>query len=146
MAGGSGKRLWPLSRENNPKQLLKLFMDKSFLERAVVRLEPVVDSTAISTGKNLENQIKKIFPKTKLIVEPECRDTAAAIGLCAIQFAPEDILVFIPSDAYINPDKEFQDTIKKAVSIAEKEDGIVAIGVKPANPTTRLRLEKEISW
>ena len=138
MAGGSGKRLWPLSRESKPKQLLKLFMEKSFLERAVLLLFPVVDSIAISTGKNLENEIKKIFPKTKLIIEPERRDTAAAIGFCAIQFAPEDVLVFIPSDAYINPDKEFQDTIRKAISIAENESGIVAVGVKPTNATTRL--------
>jgi mannose-1-phosphate guanylyltransferase len=136
MAGGSGKRLWPLSRENKPKQLLSLFSDKTLLQEAVSRIEPVVDSVSISAGKNLENQLKEIFPKTNLIIEPERRDNAAAIGLCTIGFGVEDILVFVPSDSYIDPNEEFQKNIKQAISIAEKENAVVVIGVKPTFPST----------
>ncbi len=136
MAGGSGKRLWPLSREKKPKQLLNLFLERTLLEESVLRLQPVVDSISISAGKNLEPQIRKLFPKTNLIIEPERRDNAAAIGLCTIQFDPEDILVFIPSDSYIDSREAFGENIKEAIKIAKKEEGVVVIGVKPTFAST----------
>ncbi len=135
LAGGSGKRLWPLSREKKPKQLLKLFQSKTFLEESVERLLPIVDTVSISTGKNLVEEIKEFIPNARLIVEPERRDTAAAIGLCAINFKWDDVLVFTPSDAYITPTKEFQDTIKTAIKFAEDKGGIIVVGIKPTSPS-----------
>lgn len=134
LAGGSGKRMWPLSREKTPKQLLNLFLKKTFLENTISRFDTVVDSVAVSTGKNLENEIKRILPNTKLIVEPERRDTAAAIGLCITQFDEEDTLIFAPSDHFIEPVEKFRCTIKNAVALAEKEKAIVIIGIKPTSP------------
>jgi mannose-1-phosphate guanylyltransferase len=136
LAGGSGKRMWPLSREKRPKQLLNLFLEKSFLAETISRFEPIVDSVLISTGKNLEKEIHAVLPKEKLIVEPERRDTAAAIGLCAVQFDEKDTLVFAPSDHFIEPVEKFRETIKKAAALAEKEKAIVVIGVKPTGPAT----------
>jgi len=136
LAGGSGKRMWPLSREKKPKQLLKLFLKKTFLEESVERLSPIVDSVTISTGKNLVPEIKKLLPDAKLIVEPERRDTAAAIGLCATHFDENDVLVFTPSDAYIHPNEKFQKVIKEAIEIAQKEQAIVVVGITPTKAST----------
>ncbi len=131
LAGGSGKRLWPVSRTNNPKQLLKLFSDKTLIEESVDRIQPIVDSVTISLGKNIENKTREVLPKINFIVEPLMRDTAPAIGLCATKFDENDILVFTPADAYITPAEKFQSTIKKAISLAEEKGCIVTIGIKP---------------
>lgn len=136
LAGGSGKRLWPLSREKKPKQFLKLFMEKSFLESSVERLIPCVDEIFISTGKNLEKQTKAFFPNTKLIVESQRRDTAAAIGLCASKFNENDVLVFVPADAYIKEKKLYEKNINDAINLAQKNDSIVVVGIKPTKPET----------
>jgi mannose-1-phosphate guanylyltransferase len=131
LAGGSGKRLWPVSRTNNPKQLLKLFSDKTLIEESIDRLQPIVDSVYVSLGKNIESKTREVLPKTNFIVEPLMRDTAPAIGLCATKFDENDILVFTPSDAYITPTEKFQSTIKKAILVAKEKGCIVTIGIKP---------------
>ena len=131
LAGGSGKRLWPVSRTNNPKQLLKLFSDKTLIEESIDRIQPIVDSVSVSLGKNIEKKTREFLPKTNFILEPSMRDTAPAIGLCATKFDENDILVFTPSDAYITPNEKFQSTIKKAILVAEEKGCIVTIGIKP---------------
>ncbi|MAH49496.1 mannose-1-phosphate guanylyltransferase [Candidatus Pacearchaeota archaeon] len=133
LAGGTGTRFWPLSRPDKPKQLLPLISDKTLLEQTITRLQPAVDNMYISTNPNLA-QIMKNIVNTEFILEPEKRDTAAAIGLCAINFEADDILVFIPSDAHVYPDEEFQKTIKQAINLADSD--IVVIGIPPANPAT----------
>jgi mannose-1-phosphate guanylyltransferase len=137
LAGGSGKRLWPLSREKKPKQLLKLFLEKTFIESSVSRISSVADKVSISTGQTISDEIKQILPNINLIIEPDRRDTAAAIALCATQFDSNDILVFTPADAYISPDYEFTRTIKNGINLVEKENGIVVIGIKPTFPSTQ---------
>jgi mannose-1-phosphate guanylyltransferase len=134
LAGGEGTRFWPLSRAHKPKQLLKLFSDKTLLEETVARVESIVDSVAISTGKNLEEPIRGIFPEVKMIVEPARRDTAAAIGLCASQFDDDDILVFLPSDSYIDDVEKFQEAI--SIAIERATDGVVVVGIKPTYAAT----------
>ncbi len=134
LAGGSGKRLWPLSRDSRPKQLLSLLTEKTLLEDSVDRLSPVVDELYVSTGKKLEAQIRSILPGAKMIVEPSSRDTAAGIGLCAIQFDAEDVLVFVPSDHFIAPVDRFRSVIGRAVGLAVK--GVVLVGIKPTFAAT----------
>ena len=131
LAGGSGKRLWPLSRKDNPKQLLKLFSNKTLIEESVDRISPIVDSVTISLGKNIQSVTRKVLPKVNFIVEPLMKDTAPAIGLCAVSFDENDILIFTPSDAYITPKEKFQSTIKEAILLAEEKDCIVTIGINP---------------
>ena len=133
LAGGSGTRFWPLSSPSKPKQLLPLISEKTLLEQAISRIKPITDSIHISTSSLLAPIIKEIINED-MIIEPAKRDTAAAIGLCANQFAPEDILVFIPSDAHITPDEEFHKTIQQAIK--HGNDNIVVIGIPPTHPST----------
>jgi len=137
LAGGVGKRLWPLSRENKPKQFLNLFAGPTFLEESVSRFYGLADSVTISTNKNFAEQVRKVLPKAHLIVEPDKRDTAAALGLAAISFKPDDILVITPADAFIDSTEKFQNTIRKAIDLAEKENTVVLIGAKPNEVSTR---------
>ncbi|MGM5483973.1 MAG: mannose-1-phosphate guanylyltransferase [Nanobdellota archaeon] len=134
LAGGAGTRFWPLSRKDKPKQLLKLFSNKTLLEQTIDRMQSISDNIVISTGKHLEKQIKEQVPEKELIVETERRDTAAAIGLCATRFDDEDILVFLPSDAYIDDNEKFRNTIKKAIE--KSEEAITLVGVEPDRPAT----------
>lgn len=134
LAGGSGTRFWPLSRKKKPKQLLKLLSNKTLLEETIDRAKNFSDSVAISTGKILEEPIQELKTKCELIVEPLKKDTAAAIGLCSINYDPEDILVFLPADAYIKEKEPFHKTMEKAIKKAEK--GITVIGVKPYKIST----------
>jgi len=131
LAGGSGKRLWPLSTKENPKQFLSFFSKKSFLEESVDRMKLITDSVYVSTGKRLEKKTREVLSGVNLIVEPEMRDTAPAIGLCSLMFDKDDTLVFSPSDAYISNPEKFKENILSAVSIAKKEKGIVVIGIPP---------------
>jgi mannose-1-phosphate guanylyltransferase len=136
MAGGSGKRMWPLSRENKPKQLLRLFLEKTFLEKSVERVSLCADKVVISCGKDISNEIKKMLPNNDLIVEPQRMDTAGAIALCAFNFQDEDMLIFCPSDSYIDSDVAFKNTIESAVKIAQEKKCVVLVGVKPTYPAT----------
>lgn len=134
LAGGSGTRFWPLSREDKPKQLLRLFSDKTLLEETIERSNLFSDKVHISTGKNLENPINELNTGCNLIIEPCRRDTAAAIGLCMTKFDDEDTLVFTPSDAFIKEVDKFSATIKKAIELAQS--AITVIGITPNRPAT----------
>ena len=81
LAGGSGQRFWPISRDSLPKQLLKLFGDKTLLEMTVDRLDGLVptENIVILTNKQQEAAVRKLLPqlpKENIIAEPEKRDTA----------------------------------------------------------------------
>jgi len=134
LAGGSGTRFWPLSRENKPKQLLKLFSNKTLLEETIDRSLLFSDEVHISTGKNLEAPINDLGTGCKLIIEPCRRDTAAAIGLCMTKFNDEDTIIFTPSDAYIKEADKFAETIKKSIELAQS--AITVIGITPNRPAT----------
>ncbi|MFA6064451.1 MAG: sugar phosphate nucleotidyltransferase [archaeon] len=137
LAGGSGKRLWPLSREKRPKQFLNIFVEHTFLEESVSRFYGLTNSVTISTSKALEAEVRASLPKNHLIVEPDKRDTAAALGLAAISFKPDDILVVTPADSFIDSIEKFQITMKKAIELAEKENTIVLVGAKPLEISDR---------
>lgn len=134
LAGGSGTRFWPLSREKKPKQLLEIFSNQTLLETTIERIEPISETISISTGAHLADQIRVLAPERKLIIEPVRRDTAAAIGLCAIQYDDNDILAIFPSDAYVRPDDKFREVILEAAEKARKHDSIVLVGIQPTHP------------
>ena len=89
MAGGSGKRFWPLSTEERPKQLLKLISDKTMIRETVDRIAPIIPPQYIFIATNIK-QYKAIheelpeIPKENIIIEPCFKDTAAAIGYGSI--------------------------------------------------------------
>ncbi len=143
LCGGTGPRLWPLSRKNNPKQFLPLLDKKSILEQTIKRAQRTVDTQNIYivSGKNYFDKIIKIakdFNLTKnVIIEPERRNTALAILYATAkikQTDPNAIISTLASDHYIKNIARFKQTLNKSKRIAQLTDTIVTIGIKPTNP------------
>lgn len=147
MAGGSGKRLWPLSRRNHPKQVLRLINGKSLMEVAVQRLEGEFEPEQILIIANSDyaDEIAEALPeipRENIISEPEGRDTANAIALAAAIVAGKDdtatIAVFT-ADHIIRPIKCFAKAVSIAMNAAETNPGAtVTFGVLPSWPHTGL--------
>lgn len=144
MAGGGGTRLWPKSREKKPKQLYALINEKSLIKNTVHRLLPLTswEKLFIVTNKLHAKEIKKDIPKISphLISEPAIRNTAPCISLSALFLRKKDknaICAFLPSDHYIEKEKEFRRILKKAGEVAKK-DYLVTIGIRPTDPETGL--------
>lgn len=140
MAGGYGKRFWPLSRRNKPKQCLALFSKKPMIRETVDRLINLIpaDRIFISTGAELEEPIKKILPDVNYIIEPMARNTAACIGLSAIavmQRYPDAVMFIETSDHVYKDVSAYYEHITAAYEMA-KEGRIVLIGIKPTYPRT----------
>lgn len=147
MAGGSGKRLWPLSRSHRPKQLMRLFEGRSLLRLAWERLAPVVppDRTwVITVAAHLDAVARELpeLPRDNLIGEPEGRDTANAIALAACLLAtrdPEGTMGVFTADHIIRPLDTFAHAVNRAFHAAEDHpDALVTFGVRPAHPHTGL--------
>jgi len=144
LAGGKGLRLYPLSREKNPKQFLKVINNKSFLRNTVDRIKPLVNKENIYVVTN-EEYLDKIYEelpeinKANIFVEPANKETATCIGLSAVKLLKKDkdaTMIVLPSDHYIENDKVFLDTLDQAVEIAERRRGLITIGVSPTRPET----------
>lgn len=144
MAGGTGERFWPRSRINFPKQLLKIFTSTPLIEETIDRISPFIslEDIYISTNQKLFPILNKTLPKIKkenYILEPAKKNTAAAIGLAAIYLSyknPEGIMIILPSDHLISPQKKFLQVLNLAIELAEKFDSLVTIGIKPQKPAT----------
>lgn len=139
LAGGSGERFWPLSRNCRPKQLLKLFSEKTLLEDTLARLKGLIppDQILIVTNRNHEAEIRSLlpdFPEENIISEPAKRDTAPAIALGVGLIARRDpfaSIVVLPADHLIQNVKAFQQDIRTAVAAAQDSGTLVTIGIKP---------------
>lgn len=144
-AGGVGSRLWPVSRENNPKQFHALTSSKTMLQEAVDRVLPIsrIEDIYVSTQASSVEMVKQQCPELpaqNLIIEPERKDTAAAIGLESIMIRkkdPEAIVASLGSDHSVRRVKEFQVLMKIAQQCVEKHpEMILPIGVRPTHPDT----------
>jgi len=145
LAGGSGTRLWPLSRENMPKQFCAIEGEKSLFQKTLGRVanEEIFASAIIVCSHAhhslVSTQIMGVGCKVRTIaLEPEGRDTAAAIAL-AVQLAGNDAeeqFLVMPSDHEIHDIYGFNTTLKMAQPIAADFDRIVTLGVTPAYPET----------
>ena len=147
MAGGAGKRLWPLSRLSRPKQLLPLLGGKSLLEIAVDRLAPVfgADNVLVITNAEYADQVADSVPSLKpenVIGEPEGRDTANAIALAAELLAARDphaTMAVFTADHVIRPQDRFAAAVERAIEAAESNpDALVTFGIRPTWPHTGL--------
>ncbi|MGG7165183.1 mannose-1-phosphate guanylyltransferase [Clostridium ihumii] len=144
LAGGKGTRLYPLSRSNNPKQFLKTVNNKSFLRNTVDRITPIIDKDNIFvvTNKEYIDKVYEELPEIKeenVFIEPENKETATCIGLSAVKLLKRDkeaVMVVLPSDHYIEGEKQFNQTIIQAIEVAERKRGLVTIGVMPTRPET----------
>jgi mannose-1-phosphate guanylyltransferase len=147
LAGGAGKRLWPLSRLSRPKQLLPLIHGKSLLEMAVERLKGIFDDQAIWIITNAEyaDEIAKALPRIPrehIVGEPQGRDTANAIALATQLIAPGDAdatMAVFTADHIIRPVSCFADSVRTACDTVEKHpDALVTFGIRPTWPHTGL--------
>jgi mannose-1-phosphate guanylyltransferase/mannose-6-phosphate isomerase len=139
LAGGSGSRLWPLSRELYPKQLLKLNSDKSLLEATFERLgtlinyENIVSITNTKHAPDVKTQLNKIYPKSVVLSEPTAKNTAPAISV-AVKYIldkySDDVILVVPSDHLIKDNKAFKKTVEEGEKLAKK-GYIVTFGIKP---------------
>ncbi len=144
MAGGSGTRFWPRSRQSRPKQFLVLTGKTSLLQRTyatalkIVARDHVYISTASKHSKLVMRQIPSVS-KNRMMIEPVGRDTGPSVALsCMIlsRIAGEDIVVFLPADHWITPESAFILAIRQAIMIAERSNKIVTIGIPPTHPST----------
>src|SRR3989304_7454523 len=143
MAGGSGTRFWPLSREAMPKQLLRIDGGESLIQQTIARVRPLIptDHIHIVTNKSQSEQIKYQVPELKrdnFIIEPAAKNTAAAIGLAAVYLNhhnADSVMGILPADHVVKNMEQFVDAMKSAFSAAG-EGYLVTIGIKPSRSET----------
>jgi mannose-1-phosphate guanylyltransferase len=150
MAGGSGTRLWPLSRAARPKQLLDVVTTPdggahSLLAEAFGRLEQVLPAERIwvCTAARYADAVRAALPRLlpdRLVREPTARDTANAVGLSAALVAevdPDAELAVVSADHVIRPVDRFADALRTAYGVlAARPDALVTLGVTPTSPAT----------
>lgn len=157
LAGGSGSRLWPLSREEYPKQLLALDKDESLLQKTFNRLcsfskpADIVTVTNIKHYSNIKLQLNKIDSSNVVIGEPFGRNTAPAIASTLQYFiqqvCEDDVVLIVPSDHLIKDIDGFNKTVEQGKELAE-QGYIVTFGIKPTYPETGygyIKTEKALS-
>ncbi len=145
LAGGGGTRLWPVSRKNKPKQIHPLIGEKTLLQSTHDRVrrgfgeEDVYLSTNASLRDSILAQLPN-FSERRLFLEPQKKDTAAAIGFAAVMIAREDpdaIFVTVNSDAHIGNEEKYLQTLRLAERVVlERPDHTVLVGVNPTYPET----------
>jgi len=147
MAGGTGKRLWPLSRKKRPKQVLKLFYGQTLLNLCFERLAPVFDprNILVFTNAGYADTVRENvtgLPANNVIPEPAVRDTAGAIGLAAAVLTksdPDATMAVVTADQIIEPASILQQAIKDAMLfVNQNPDCLVTFGIKPTFPSTQL--------
>lgn len=145
LAGGSGSRLWPLSRELYPKQLLNIQTSESLLQSTFLRLKEyinpsdIISMTGVKHLSNVKFQLSSIADNPIVLSEPLSKNTAPAIILGTKYIADtsksDPIILIVPSDHKIKDTKSFIETVKEGEKIAES-GYIVTFGIKPSYPET----------
>ena len=139
LAGGSGERFWPQSRKNVPKQVLPIFTKNPMIYETIKRVAPLIasDKLFVITNKKIKGAIQKRGIKANMLLEPQPKNTAAAIGLgCihALHRASDAVVVIMPSDHYIEDVSKFLKTIEGAAIFAKSRKALISIGIKPTYP------------
>lgn len=146
LAGGGGTRLWPVSREDLPKQFLRLFGGKSLFRHALDRALAVTtpEKIYISTAQRYYDLIRKEarqIPPENIIQEPMRRDTALAEGVGAVYIHhrdPQAVICNFASDHLISPLSVFSRQLKQAAEVAYNTGLFTAVGITPTKPHTGL--------
>ncbi|MEK6670723.1 MAG: mannose-1-phosphate guanylyltransferase/mannose-6-phosphate isomerase, partial [Nitrospirota bacterium] len=146
MAGGSGTRFWPLSRQLFPKQLLRILGDETLIQqtmrRAVCASSPnrVMISTNPAQAESIRVQLSewKEAISENFVLEPEGRNTAPAIALVALELVrrdPDAIMLVVPADHIVKGQRAFDAAVSLAATLAQ-QDYLVTFGIKPIRPET----------
>lgn len=136
LCGGSGTRLWPISRKKTPKQFFKLFGDKSLFELTIERNRNLVDGFVIVVNEAQLEICQSQIPtdvSSEIIVETAARNTAPAIALAAMSVDSEEELIILPSDHLIENSERYIQTMKQA---QEFNNHLVTFGITPLYPET----------
>lgn len=145
LAGGSGKRLWPLSRQGEPKQLLPLLEGRSLLRMAYDRVRGVVpdENILVCSGAGYADKIAEQIPELapgNLLGEPEGRDSLNAVAWTAAVLQrrdPEAVVAMLSSDHVMRPERVFRERLEEAFAIAEQDpSALVTFGVVPTSAQT----------
>ena len=140
LCGGSGTRLWPRSRKTRPKPFLPLIGERTMFEATLGRCADAAQFAppVVVTGKDhlehVEDQAK-IAPGATVIVEPEAKNTAAAIALAAARLPQGAVMLVCPSDHHIADEQAFRDAAASAARLAA-EDWLVSFGIAATAPET----------
>lgn len=138
LCGGSGTRLWPLSRKSHPKQFVPLIQRRSLFELTVERNVPHSQQFMVITNEKLRHFVDEQMSSdvsAHLILEPVARDTAPAIALAAMEAEAEELMLVVPSDHSIRDQEAYEGAVREAQKLA-KEGGIVTFGIRPESPET----------
>jgi len=140
LCGGSGTRLWPISRTLMPKQFVKLFDEKSLFQLTVQRNSKICNSQFIVSNAEQYflsvDQLEELKKENnKYLLEPVGRNTAPAIALACMELDYEEIVLVTPSDHLIKNEEEYSKVLEKAKELA-LEDNLVTFGITPTFPET----------
>jgi mannose-1-phosphate guanylyltransferase len=147
MAGGTGKRLWPLSRKKRPKQVLELLDGQTLLRKCFERLEGIFDlcNILVLTNADYVDVVRENLaelPEENVIAEPAVRDTAGAIGLAATvlqKYDSDATMAVVTADQVLEPLETFQESMQTALSfVDENPQALVTFGIQPTFPSTQL--------
>ena len=139
MCGGSGTRLWPLSRQALPKQFVPLVEGKSLLQLTLERARLLGPKTVIVASDEhrflVQESIVCAQTQARILLEPVARNTTAAMAVAALNVPPDALLIFLPADHHIPDVTTFNATIRGGVTAA-RAGSIVTFGVQPSYPST----------
>ena len=141
LCGGSGTRLWPISRTLMPKQFVKLFDDKSLFQLTAERNSKLCEKLSIVSNTEqyflavdqLEEDSSFDTQHLAFLLEPIGRNTAPAIALACMGIDAEEIVLVTPSDHLIKDETAYQEAVNKAKKLA-KDDNLVTFGITPDYP------------
>lgn len=144
LAGGGGTRLWPESRNKTPKQFLRLTSNQTMMQLAANRAKRLVDydHMIVVTNKLYEKEVARQLPNVpaqNILAEPERKETAMAMlvgALYARLLDPKAVVFNLASDHTVINNDEFTRVMRAALTIAAKNQQLVAIGITPTYPTT----------
>jgi len=139
LCGGSGTRLWPLSRKSFPKQFVPLVGSKSLLQLTLERVAPLAPQVIAVAAEDhrffVADAMLAAQVSGTVVLEPVARNTAAAMALAALRAKPDTLLLFCPADHHIPDAKAFVDTVLEGIPAADA-GAIVTFGVQPTLPST----------